>query len=217
MSNKSKKHHAVLPYITTPLVFILISMVFIIPISLGLLKFAVNPVHKAQQTLVMTVAEIETDSSDYVAAENESGTVSVPWFDAGKKLGELTCSPAGLSCDVFMGHNRVSDRSGAGLSYEAAKCGQGRDVRVYANATGAFKSLYNVKTGDEIVFQTSWGLYKYKVSVITEAKEPPEETGSERLILSTATSREPFAALSGNKLYVIADFVSGPKAEEVQK
>ena len=83
---------------------------------------------------------------------------------------------------------------------------------ISANAAGAFKSLYNVKTGDVITLTTSWGIYKYKVSDIGLNLDTTKNK-KETLYLTTAPDKTAFAALSGDKYVVIAVLVSGPVGE----
>ena len=47
-----KKHHTVMPYIVTPIIYVLIAMIVIVPASIGLMNTAVNLVHRAQKTLL---------------------------------------------------------------------------------------------------------------------------------------------------------------------
>lgn len=211
MSKKKKnhkKHSTVSPYFRTPLTFLVISMIIIIPLSFGLLKLAVNTVHKAQKTLVFSAADVAIDRDNYKMSEEIK---DIPKINSCQKIGRIECKNAGLNTEVFMGNNRVSRREGAGLSFNAAMPGQDKEIKVFGNALGAFKALYNVKAGDVISFETGWGIFSYKVSEIVVSKEAPKDSGKERLVLITAKSKEPFAAFSEEELYVIAE------KEEVQQ
>ena len=213
---KHKKHHAVLPYITTPLCYVLASLIIVIPIGIIALNFAVSFVHKAQPSFAYSIADIELNEAAYTPSDVTQGIVKRPELSAGDKVGELECENAGLSCDVFFGNNNVSSRQGAGMSHEILP-GDTGVVTINARRATAFKSLKNVKEGDRIRLKTSWGNFVYSVSSVTVSSTPPEETMPQSLLLACSSGDKVFANYNEEKLFVLADIESGPQLEEVQE
>lgn len=204
-----------MPYITTPVIFVLISLIAVVPLCLVMLSVSVNYVHKAQNVFHPNVADFTAYDGDYTSSDKKSGTVSVEKPGGFSKVGELSCDSAGLNTPVYYGANRVNYRAGAGLKINASLPGTGGTVVVSANATGGFNALYNVKTGDVITFVTTWGIYKYKVNDLGLNLTDKGGKG-ERLFLTTAPDKSAFSALGDDVYTVSATLISGPKAEEVQ-
>lgn len=211
---KNKKHNAVLPYIRIPVLFVLISLIIVLPLCFVMLNFSVKAVHKAQNVLVPVISDYSLTDDGFKVSDIKSGNVTFVKPEPFSKLGELSCADAGLSVSVYYGNNRVAYRGGAGLTSKNALPGQGSAIEVTSNSSGKFKALYNVKTGDVITFATEWGKYKYKVYDITVGTFP--EPKGETLYLTTAESKTAFAALNGRAYVVSAARVSGPEAKEVQ-
>lgn len=219
-SSKSKskkhrsKHNSLLVYLTTPLVFVLISMIVIAPMCFGGMKFAINTVHSAQKVLARDYNDVEA-KLDYEPSIVENGTVEVPELSTSQKFGVITCDNAGLYCDVLYGINRVSLRNGVALDTSGGFCGTGKSVEVYGYASTSFKALPNVKVGDVICFETLWGKYTYKVKEKSVLKKAPDSSKGEQLILATEKDKNAFSAFESEKLYVVCEKLSGPDAKEV--
>ena len=212
--NKSDKHHAVLPYITTPAIYVALSFILVIPMGLIMLNAAVSLVHKAQPSFAYSVSDIKLNKDAYKPSKATQGTVHRPSVKAGDKVAELTCENAGLSCDVFLGRNYVSFSEGAGMLSDVLP-GDTGVTEVYANRATAFKSLKNVKKGDKIMLNTSWGNFVYSVSAVKVSATPPEETMPQSLLLVCASGDSVFSNYNDEKLFVLADIESGPQLEEV--
>ena len=218
-SKNKKKHHrshhyTVIPYILTPIIFVLIAMIVVIPVSISGMNFAVDTVHKAQLTLVKDYNDIEAET-EYEGSDKSSGIVEIPRLSTASKIGEIVCRNAGLNADVFYGINRVSLRNGVALEADGSKCGMGGNINVYGYASSGFKSLDNVESGDYIEFETLWGTYKYKVVTKSVLPNAPDISSKETLVLATSRDSKAFSAFDKSKLYVVAEKVSGPDAEEV--
>lgn len=199
---KFRKHHAVLPYIVTPLVFTMIALVFAFPVGKVALNYAVNTVHKAQSQLSIGFNDIQVTG---VMNENNTQLENISLSPA-EKLGTLSCESAGIYCDVYYGVNRVSLRQGAGLSSKYALIGSGDTVKIAGNVTSVFKNLGCVQIDDVITAQTAWGEYSYKVYDIQVQDKSTENQGD--LVLSTPVDSTPFASYQQEQLYVYAYPVS---------
>ena len=215
-SKKKKYDNELISYIVTPIVFTLISLIIVIPMSLGMLKLAVNTVHKAQRGMPITMDDIEIYDADYTPSEEFVGTVELPKLRICEKIGDLSCDERGFKTEVYYGVNRVSFRSGAGLYIDGSLPGQGSAVYVKANRLTAFKALDNIAEDDIISFVTSWGFYEYRVTQTGVFDEAPVSDAEEYLLLETQSSKDAFSCYGESRYYVLAEYVSGPKAQEVQ-
>lgn len=213
---KSDKHRAVLPYITTPVIYVALSMIIVLPMSLIMLNSAVKLVHKAQPSFAYSVSDIQLNKEAYKPSKVNQGRVARPAAKAGDKVAELCCENAGLSCDVFLGRNYVSFSEGAGMLSDVLP-GDTGVTEIYANRSTAFKSLKNVKTGDKIRLSTNWGNFVYSVSAVKVSATPPDDTMPQSLLLVCASNDNVFSNFNDEKLFVLADIESGPQLEEVKK
>ena len=219
MSEKKKKrhhHHTILPYIATPLIYVLISLVIVVPIGIGVLNYSVNLVHKAQPSFPYSVSEIELNDSAYKPNFVKSGTVARPKIDSGDKIGEIKCKAFGLEGNVYYGENRVSFRKGAGMKTDVLP-GDTGVCEIYGERAGVFSNLDSVKVGDKITLDTNWGEFVYSVADIKRGTEAPEETMPQGLMLVTSVGDKAFSNFNEEKLYVLADIESGPQLEEAVK
>ena len=192
-----KKHYTVLPYFSTPIVYVLVSLIAIVPICFVLMNVAVTAVHSAQKTLTPDFCDI-TASSEYKPS---------------KKIGKIVCDGAGLNAGVYYGLNRVSLRYGAALNAKTALPGQNKTVQVFGYSSTAFKALKNVKKGDTISFETEWGTYTYSVTDACALETAPSASDNELVLASDLGGA--FSFQNGKMLYVTARLVSGPSAKEV--
>lgn len=220
-SNKKRRHkkrRIIFPYIFNPIVYVLISLVFVVPTCIGLLNFAVDNVHKAQQIFTKDYYDAAIEPEKFVPSDKESGKVSLGDIKPFYQYGIISCEEAGLKSAVYYGLNRISLRNGAASSSESKLPGQGGEIDVYGHSSAAFKSLKYVDEGDIITFQTNYGLFKYKVCKSGVSDKPFEQNGtSEILILACSEDNKAFSNFSSKKFYVCAELISGPKVEEVSQ
>ena len=219
MNKKTKKEHkhdkVLTPYFTKTLTYFLIGLLVMLPLAFGGLYAAVRVVHKAQPHFAKTMYEVQLNDSDYAPNDAVSGTVSLPSLNIGTKVGTLVCSDKGMNTDVYYGANRVSYRSGAGISAKDGLPGQGKTVDVKGYAGNGMKALENLEESDVITFTTAWGTYEYEVIAAEIAVEPSVTEEGELLVLSCSKSKQAFATFSDERLFVTARYLSGPTAEEV--
>ncbi len=203
------RRYEILAYIKQPLIYILISMIVVIPVMIGLMNFAVNYVHTAQKALTMDYNDIEVDNS-YKKADKNNYYKSV---HIGKLMGSVVCENAGLNSKVYYGMNRVSMRDGAGMDNTSALPGNGSCVYIAGYASSGFGALYHLEKGDTLTLETYWGKFRYKV---TEAKVCNHvrkmEPEGESLILVTSASTDAFSVYNDESYCVAATLIS----EEVQ-
>ncbi|MFR5876086.1 MAG: sortase domain-bontaining protein [Eubacterium sp.] len=208
-----KNHFAVLPYILTPLVFVLISLIVVVPVGFRVMNMAVDTVHKAQETLTMDYNDVQANNN-----YSKSRTKDEPYRpDSVSKFGEIICKSAGLNADAYYGINRVSLRNGVGISSQASLPGEDGVINAYGYASTCFKALKNVRVGDIITFETSWGMYYYEVTDVLISDRAPTLNTEQGLLLATAESSKAFSCFDGKKLYVVAKLTSGASTGEVQQ
>ncbi|MBE6741377.1 MAG: sortase [Ruminococcaceae bacterium] len=200
-----KKERGVVPYITTPLVFALISLIVVLPIFLAFTGNAVNLVHKVQETLVIDYNDRETNTDRF---DSKSVTYEAGKIGLCEKVGVLTISNVGIKSDVYYGVNRVSMRDGVGISTESVFDGNSSSLSIAGYSTKAFKGLNNVEAGDTISFETTDKVYEYSVISNEVGAVPAEQGSSGVLILSSDVNSKAFSAYSSEKRYVVAEFSS---------
>lgn len=203
-----KNHFSVLPYILTPVIFVLISLIVIVPVSVHMMNIAIDTVHKAQETLSIDFNDIKANNN-YSASDSDRPT-------GVSKFGIITCENAGLNADAYYGMNRVSLRNGAGVSSESSLPGDKGTVNVYGYTSTAFKALKYVETGDVITFETGWGVYRYEVKDVLTSDSAPESNAEQSLILASAENSKAFSSFNDEKLYILAELISADPTGEVQ-
>lgn len=215
-SNKRKHHNkTVLPYFTTPIVFVLISMLVVAPICFGAMHIAIDKVHSAQVVLCKDFNDVEA-ITEFEASTKKSGSVEIPAIHTAQKIGVIECKNAGLCVDAYYGLNRVSLRNGAALDSDSSLCGLGGVIDTYAYSSKGYKALGSVEVGDVISFKTLWGSYTYKVVEKSVSEKSPKRNDGEYLVMATEADKDAFSSFNKDKLYVVAKMLSGPAAKEVQ-
>jgi sortase (surface protein transpeptidase) len=214
---KHKKHHTVRPYFTVSLCFVLISLIVALPLSIALMHYSVQTVHKAQGIYVRQIGDIELNDKAYKPDTQSEGSIALPKTHAGDKVAVLTSEAAGINCAVYFGQNRISRREGVGLSAEHSLMGREGIALIRGNVSGAFRSLDRLEKGDTVTLLSNWGSFTYKVKDITVSKEIPSDEAGETLVLATQRDKDAFAIYSEEFLTVICEKVSGPVLEEVAK
>ncbi len=210
---RKRKHHAFLPYFTTPLIYVALSLIIVIPLCLILLNVSVGLVHKAQPSFAYSISDIELDDSAFKADTKNTGTVARPAPESGDKIAELSCDEAGFKCSVYYGANRVSMRKGAGM-YTDVLAGDTGVCRIAGERAAAFGAIGNIKEGDKLRLTTNWGSFVYCVSKISTGTEPPEDTMPQSLLLITENGNKAFSNFNDESLYILADIESGVQLEE---
>jgi ribosomal 50S subunit-recycling heat shock protein len=205
---KHRRHHfAVLPYILTPIVFVLISLIVVVPVGLHMMNVAIDTVHTAQKTLTIDYNDVKA-SDNVLDSDGE--------FVLATKIGKVTCENAGLSTDLYYGINRVSLRNGAAVKSTASDFDNEGAVDIYGYTSTAFKSLKYVEEGDIITVETNNGVYRYEVTDVAIGVKSPESTAKQKIVLASAKSDEAFATFNDEKLYVVGELISQTAKEEVQ-
>lgn len=216
-NKKSKRKYTVLPYIYKPVIFLLISMIFVFPVCKIALDFAVQTVHSAQKVFVKDNFDFDV-SDDFKADNRDGGFFDPPTLYHNEKIAEITCDAVGLKSNVYYCINRVTLRNGLAMSAQSRLCGQGGAVNLAGYSSTFLKPLSNIKNGDVIKVVTSWGTFEYKVfdicSMNSAQLQEKIDENDETLVISTSKDDKAFSNFDSNKKYVLAKIISGPMVKE---
>ena len=102
----NKKQRGLLYYVTHAAIYVLFSLIVILPVSYFGFHYAQELVHKAQKSYTMSAADAVIDTSSFKASGVKSGKVKRKVVYNCQKVGELSCTKRGFECDVFNGYNR---------------------------------------------------------------------------------------------------------------
>jgi sortase A len=158
-------------------------------------------------------------NSSVVFSSMSGGTTTMKFPLFGQKFGEITIAEADINdFPVIQGDGMPELRNGIGHFFGSYLPGQGNKIVLSAHNTTYFKNLGKVKLGNTIVFDTTYGVYKYKVYDIKIVSENDTqlvaaERGKEYLVLYTCY---PFEGLGhkDKRIAVYASFESGPSLVE---
>lgn len=213
-NNKStKKRATVRPMIITPLVFVLIALIFALPVLLKAYSVLKDRVYQAQETLSISIADYQPDDTYFNECRKEGTAQTAQGLKAADKVAEIECNNAAVICDVYYGINRASKRNGAGVSVKSKLFGGGGQIHIDGDSSGAFKALSNVEKGDVFTVTTSSGEYQYTVKEVVTAKEYSGKVNGEYLLITTDASHDVFAHQNKDNLIVVATL----GAEEVSQ
>lgn len=143
----------------------------------------------------------------------------------GLEYGTITCSEIDLNVPLYYGDSNSIFKKGAGqYTGDAVKTGipgQGNPIIIGGHDMTFFAPLADVKEGQVITINTSYGVFEYKVTKTKVAKYDDKSAYAtfkgEKLVLYTCY---PMGALFGQKddrFFVYADKVSGPVIGKVAK
>ena len=206
MSDKhsTKKRATVRPIIFTPMVFVLIALIVLVPLFVKGFGILQDKVHAAQKTLPLTYSDLAVDDAYFNECVKEGTAQTKDALQLCEKVGTLTCDNAAVGCDIYYGINRVSKRSGAALSTKSALFGNGGKILIDGDASTCFKALYHVEKGDVFTVNAADGEYQYTVTEILTAEEYTGKPSDEFLVITTDASRDAFAHQKKARYTVVA-------------
>lgn len=183
----------------------------------GVLRVALTPVWNlgvAVTTMVMvedtpdfnpeltTTYDPDAVKPEITAETIDASTVEQPRH--GEHYGRLTCDRIGLKAPVYWGDENRILRHGAGQYEVSSLPGYGEAIVICGHNNTFFKPLQKVQEGDEIVFDTNYDTYRYKVNEVVIL---PEDELAKRIDSMMVEPKEtlllytcyPFHAISGRK------------------
>lgn len=123
-------------------------------------------------------------------ASTEEGMLIPPFYYTAEQIGTVTIEAASIDVKLYQGDTEPSLKLGAGHSTGSYMPGQGHNVVFAGHRTTYFKPLENVKTGDTVVVETTYGVFTYTVREIKILEkdsfgEITKDNGVEQLTLYT--------------------------------
>ena len=123
-------------------------------------------------------------------ASTEEGMLIPPFYFTSEQIGTVTIEAASIDVKLYQGDSETSLKLGAGHSTSSYMPGQDHNVVFAGHRTTYFQPLENVKTGDTVVVETTYGVFTYTVREIKilEAdsfSEITKDNGVEQLTLYT--------------------------------
>lgn len=207
MKKHSEKRDAREYFIKT-ICFLAVFLVITVAAVFAAIKPVTAYVHEIESRYAMADRDIVLREDTYKPLSLESDSeLSVSYGD---KIANISSDDFALNCSVFYGSNRVSMRSGVGLSGETELFGRGGTSLLCGYAEGALSSLEYAKVGDIVSVVTNYGEYNYKVnniSYIANEKEAYKNLPDNSLVLCGITSD--FSKHSGTSLYVFLQQLDG--------
>ena len=202
--SSKKKHRGVIPYVSKPLIYVLISLIIVLPAFIGFTNKAVDIVRDLQNDLVIDYSDraINTESFDNKTLVYEKDRIGLC-----EKVGVIKCEKVGIVSDVYYGVNRVSMRNGVGLSNKSTFDSFRSNIYVAGYSSRAFKGLSNVSEGDKITFETTDKIYEYTVESNTVGMNTTDDI-SYGLILTCDDESKSFSTFTNERRYVFASYSS---------
>lgn len=130
-------------------------------------------------------------------------------------FGELSIPSADILCPLVYGDTEKALRMGAGQYIGSTIVGYGGTTMICAHVSRHFRDLHKVQVGDLIQIRTTYGAYTYEVKhtgVYSATDESAYDLAreDENLILYTCYYEQSGLGSVRKRLFVHADYVSGP-------
>ena len=125
-----------------------------------------------------------------IAVSEPSARLIVPFYYYGDQIGVVRISAVNLEVNVYQGDTEDQIRLGAGHYDGSYYPGQDGNIVIAGHRTTYFRNLENLKTGDQVDFETTYGQFIYQVREIVILDSPDfdsiiEEAKEEQLTLYT--------------------------------
>ncbi len=154
----------------------------------------------------------------FVPTTNTSDTIDASEVDfptINKQFGELKINKRDIDVKLFFGDGAIPLRNGVGVYAGSFIPGYGKTILVAGHNNTYFNGLKNVKTGDIVKINTSYGNYEYKVSgtkILNADNKKAYDLSAdkENLILYTCYPFDTLG-LTEKRFFVYAEKISGPK------
>jgi sortase A len=216
MKKRTKIHKNVKKFLIVPIVMSLV---------MGLTALAVSFSAASDALAIgnMFFSDNQVDYSNsfeniFVPTTNNEDTIDaseVEFPNIDKQFGELKIKGRDVDAKLFFGDGKIPLRNGVGVYAGSFIPGYGKTILVAGHNNTYFNGLKNVKKGDIVKINTSYGNYEYKVrdTKLYNAKSKKSydlNANKENLILYTCYPFDTIG-LTENRFFVYADKISGPK------
>ena len=227
MPNQSHKNgfagklNRVMAYIYMPLLFSFLAYAVVYIMASDIISMAVNTVRlvmadeapdfnpEYQSVFVKNAVEISEDNGVERVKRSEVGIA-----EYGELYAYVRCTRIALDAPVYKGDNDDILKKGIGQNFASSQPGFGRLILLGGHNNTYFNALKNIGTDDIVEIETSYGIYKYKVTetkVVNESDSTAYDFAIEREQLVMYTCY-PFDMLSRTqyRYFVYAELISGP-------
>jgi sortase A len=216
MKKRTKIHKNVKKFLIVPIVMSLV---------MGLTALAVSFSAASDALAIgnMFFSDNQVDYSNsfeniFVPTTNNEDTIDaseVEFPNIDKQFGELKIKGRDVDAKLFFGDGKIPLRNGVGVYAGSFIPGYGKTILVAGHNNTYFNGLKNVKKGDIVKINTSYGNYEYKVrdTKLYNAKSKKSydlNANKENLILYTCYPFDTIG-LTEKRFFVYADKISGPK------
>lgn len=200
-----------------------IGITFLIPISLavcGVLIILSSSWNLITQTLNLGVSIFAEPKVNISKVQYTINDEKVYRPDIGTKFGVLKIPELNINKEVFHGDNEDQLRLGIGHYAGSTLPGEGGNCVVAGHRDTVFRPLQYIKKGQEVIFETDYGIFKYNVSDIRITNQFDETvtapSSTEKLTMYTCHPFN-FIGKAPNRFIVTCDLVSSEKAKEGEK
>lgn len=154
----------------------------------------------------------------FVPTDNDSDTIDaseIEFPSIDKQFGEIRIDKCNVYAKLFFGDGSVPLRNGVGVYAGSFIPGYGKTILVAGHNNTYFNGLKNVKKGDVVKINTSYGNYEYKVTSTkiynADSKKSYDlKADKENLILYTCYPFDELG-LTEKRFFVYAEKISGPQ------
>lgn len=136
--------------------------------------------------------------------------LQVPFYYQGEQFGTIHISSVDIDVNVYQGDAEDELRLGAGHYIASMFPGQNGNIVVASHRTTYFRNFENLKTGDLVEFETTYGHFTYEVREIKildkDFYAPAKPTDKEQLTLYTCY---PFTYIGNapSRFFVLCDLI----------
>lgn len=203
--------------------FIFVPIVFCVVMYLSVFAVFLQSVTDIVSIGSMFLSDKQVDYSTayeniFVPTNSNSDTVNaedVEYPSINKQFGELKINNRDVSAKLFFGDGSIPLSNGVGVYAGSFIPGYGKTILVAGHNNTYFNGLKNVKKGDIVNINTSYGNYQYKVTGTKIAGKNDRSAydlsaEEENLIMYTCYPFDELG-LTGLRYFVYAEKVSGPE------
>lgn len=203
--------------------FLIVPVIMSFAICLVSIALSFSAVSDALSIGNMFLSDKQVDYSKsfeniFVPTTNTSDTIDaseVEFPNINKQFGELKIKDRDVDAKLFFGDGKIPLRNGAGVYAGSFIPGYGKTILVAGHNNTYFNGLKNVKKGDVVKINTSYGNYQYRVTGTKlynadDKKAYDLSADKENLILYTCYPFDTIG-LTEKRFFVYAEKISGPK------
>jgi sortase A len=165
-------------------------------------------------------SSVKLQGNKKASEEKTTETKKITFPSLGDKFGDLIIETGGINVPVIHGDSEKDLLAGVGHYAGSRYPGEGSNIVLAGHRNSVFKGLKDVKKGDKIKFNTTYGNYVYQVSefkIINGGdKSIVQPTDTEKLTIYTCYPFN-YVGNAPKRYVVICDLVEGTPVSELLK